>query len=65
MRRTLTLAALACGLALGGCDSFDPLDKFQDWDMHGRRQDAASAASAAPCFRKACRACRRACRPIW
>jgi hypothetical protein len=35
MRRTLTLAALACGLALGGCDSFDPLDKFQDWDIMG------------------------------
>ena len=35
MRRTLTLAALACGLALAGCDSFDPLDKFQDWDLMG------------------------------
>lgn len=35
MRRTLTLAALACSLALGGCDSFDPLDKFQDWDIMG------------------------------
>ena len=35
MRRTLTLAALACGLVLGGCDSFDPLDKFQDWDLLG------------------------------
>jgi hypothetical protein len=35
MRKTLTLAALACGLALGGCDSFDPLDKFQDWDLLG------------------------------
>lgn len=35
MRRTATLAALACGLALAGCDSFDPLDKFQDWDIMG------------------------------
>ena len=35
MRKTLTLAALACGLVLGGCDSFDPLDKFQDWDIMG------------------------------
>ena len=35
MRRTLTLAALACGLVLAGCDSFDPLDKFQDWDLLG------------------------------
>ena len=33
MRRTATLAALVCGLALAGCDSFDPLDKFQDWDI--------------------------------
>jgi hypothetical protein len=35
MRRTATLAALVCGLALAGCDSFDPLDKFQDWDIMG------------------------------
>ena len=34
-RRTITIVALACGLALGGCDSFDPLDKFQDWDLMG------------------------------
>ena len=35
MRKTATLAALVCGLALAGCDSFDPLDKFQDWDIMG------------------------------
>ena len=38
MRRTLTLAALISGLALAGCDTlgnFDPLDKFQDWDIMG------------------------------
>jgi hypothetical protein len=36
MPRTATLAALVvCGLALAGCDSFDPLDKFQDWDLLG------------------------------
>ena len=35
MRRPLTIAALACGLALAGCNSFDPLDKFQDWDLLG------------------------------
>lgn len=35
MRRTATLVALACGLALAGCDSFDPMDKFQDWDLLG------------------------------
>lgn len=34
-RRTITIVALACGLVLGGCDSFDPLDKFQDWDLMG------------------------------
>ena len=27
------LPALLCGLFLAGCDSFDPLDKFQDWDL--------------------------------
>ena len=31
--RILPVAALFCGLALSGCDSFDPLDKFQDWDI--------------------------------
>jgi hypothetical protein len=33
--RILTTAALLSGLALAGCDSFDPLDKFQDWDIMG------------------------------
>ncbi len=34
MRKTiLTAAAFALTLALGGCDSFDPLDKFQEWDV--------------------------------
>jgi hypothetical protein len=32
---TATITALACGLALAGCDSFDPIDKFQDWDIMG------------------------------
>jgi hypothetical protein len=31
--RILPVAALVGGLALAGCDSFDPLDKFQDWDL--------------------------------
>ena len=31
--RILPVAALLCGLFLAGCDSFDPLDKFQDWDL--------------------------------
>jgi hypothetical protein len=39
MRRAVTITAaitvLACGLALAGCDSFDPIDKFQDWDIMG------------------------------
>jgi hypothetical protein len=39
MRRAVTIAGtiivLACGLALAGCDSFDPIDKFQDWDIMG------------------------------
>jgi hypothetical protein len=35
MRRTVTFAALIGGLALAGCDSFDPLDKFHDWDIMG------------------------------
>ena len=32
-KRALTSAVLLFGLALAGCDSFDPLDKFQDWDL--------------------------------
>jgi hypothetical protein len=32
-KRVLTSAVLLFGLALAGCDSFDPLDKFQDWDL--------------------------------
>src|ERR1043165_1540583 len=35
IRRTIAIAALSSGLALGGCDSFDPMDKFQDWDLMG------------------------------
>ena len=37
MRRKIvfTAAALVLALTLGGCDSFDPLDKFQDWDIMG------------------------------
>jgi len=35
MRHFTPVAALALGLALAGCDSFDPLDKFQDWDIMG------------------------------
>jgi len=31
--RLLPVVALTCGLGLAGCDSFDPLDKFQDWDL--------------------------------
>jgi hypothetical protein len=34
-KRVLTSAVLLLGLALAGCDSFDPLDKFQDWDLMG------------------------------
>ena len=34
-RRIVTAAALAFGLALGGCDSFDPLDKLADLDIMG------------------------------
>jgi hypothetical protein len=30
--------ALLLALALGGCDSFDPLDKFQDWDIMGSKK---------------------------
>ena len=33
--RILTAAAFALALALAGCDSFDPLDKFQEWDIMG------------------------------
>src|SRR5690348_11219201 len=33
MRTILTAAALVSGLALAGCDSFDPLDKFQELDI--------------------------------
>src|ERR1041384_2551720 len=29
----VTLTALALAVGLAGCDSFDPLDKFQDWDL--------------------------------
>jgi len=32
-KRALTV--LLFGLALAGCDSFDPLDKFQEWDLMG------------------------------
>ena len=34
-RRALTVAALAFGLALAGCDSFDPLDKLSELDIMG------------------------------
>ena len=33
--RYLTAAALAFGLALGGCESFDPLDKLSELDIMG------------------------------
>ena len=33
MRRTVTFAVLVFGFALAGCDSFDPMDKFQDLDI--------------------------------
>jgi outer membrane biosynthesis protein TonB len=35
MRRSTIFVVAVLGLALGGCDSFDPLDKFQDWDIMG------------------------------
>ncbi|MEJ0077322.1 MAG: hypothetical protein WDO17_18165 [Alphaproteobacteria bacterium] len=35
MRTILTAAALVLGLALAGCDSFDPLDKLQELDIMG------------------------------
>ena len=31
--RILTAAVLLSGLVLAGCDSFDPLDKIQEWDI--------------------------------
>ena len=34
-KRALTSTVLLLGFALAGCDSFDPLDKFQDWDIMG------------------------------
>lgn len=34
-RQTSLSLVLLLALALGGCDSFDPLDKFQDWDIMG------------------------------
>jgi hypothetical protein len=33
--RILTVVALAGGLVLGGCSTFDPIDMFQDWDLLG------------------------------
>ena len=33
--RNVTAAALAFGLALAGCDSFDPLDKLSELDIMG------------------------------
>jgi len=35
MRRVVTAAALVLGLALTGCDSFDPLDKLSELDIMG------------------------------
>ncbi|TMJ02201.1 MAG: hypothetical protein E6G97_13605 [Alphaproteobacteria bacterium] len=35
MRRIVTAAALALGFALGGCESFDPLDKLSELDIMG------------------------------
>jgi hypothetical protein len=37
--RMLSFAALAGALVLAGCDSFDPLDKFQDWDIMSSKKD--------------------------
>lgn len=34
MRRTATIMLLSA-FALAGCGSFDPIDKFQDWDIMG------------------------------
>jgi outer membrane biosynthesis protein TonB len=35
MRAIFTAAALLSGLVLASCDSFDPLDKFQELDIMG------------------------------
>ena len=35
MRSIVTAGVLAFGLALAGCDSFDPLDKLADFDIMG------------------------------
>ena len=35
MRLKTILVVGALATVLGGCDSFDPLDKFQDWDIMG------------------------------
>ena len=35
MRSIITVAALAFGLALSGCESFDPLDKLSELDIMG------------------------------
>jgi hypothetical protein len=35
MRSIVTAAALAFGLALAGCESFDPLDKLSELDIMG------------------------------
>lgn len=37
--RRLSFVMLAAALVLAGCDSFDPLDKFQDWDIMSSRKD--------------------------
>jgi hypothetical protein len=34
-KRVVTVAALAFGLMLGGCESFDPLDKLAELDIMG------------------------------
>ena len=54
----------SAGLVLAGCNSFDPLDKFQDWDIMGVEEAAAGRAPPGVSGRRA-RACRRACRPTW
>jgi hypothetical protein len=38
MRIVPLTVAFALALALAGCDSFDPLDKFQDWDILGQNK---------------------------
>ena len=38
MRIVPLTAVLAFALALAGCDSFDPLDKFQEWDILGQNK---------------------------